>query len=339
MVVSIDDIKTTASVAANASISTKGGAVSVSAQSLNQIDPNKLWLVNLYAPFDGIEAKWKAADGTSAKMGVATGAAKAFLNNLQATLSSTGGISSSFSSWVSATAKSKKLALSGLFHRRAIDPDPHDRGGPHRHARRHGRRGRQCRHQGAEFDPAHEPGGQHHPAVDVDRRREIAEAGARPRKDAGPAGLRQDLAKGFLTPKVDGFDYGSQSKDGSAIGVSVYVNVATHDTQAVVADTARIYSKDLNVEAGNELVSVTLGASGGQAKTVAVNGVVLVNVTSATTVAQVARGATVAATGTASIQARDATWVGTVAGAAAGSQTVGVGMSVAINDVNRDTQA
>ena len=68
------------------------------------------------------------------------------------------------------------------------------------------------------------------------------------------------------------------------------------DTQAVVADTARIYSKDLNVEAGNELVSVTLGASGGQAKTVAVNGVVLVNVTSATTVAQVARGATVAAT-------------------------------------------
>ena len=109
---------------------------------------------------------------------------------------------------------------------------------------------------------------------------------------------------------MDGFDYGSQSKDGSAIGVSVYVNVATHDTQAVVADTARIYSKDLNVEAGNELVSVTLGASGGQAKTVAVNGVVLVNVTSAT-VAQVARGATVAATGTASIQARDATWVGT----------------------------
>ena len=95
----------------------------------------------------------------------------------------------------------------------------------------------------------------------------------------------------------------------------------------------------MNVEAGNELVSVTLGASGGQAKTVAVNGVVLVNVTSATTVAQVARGATVAATGTASIQARDATWVGTVAGAAAGSQTVGVGMSVAINDVNRDTQA
>ena len=99
-----------------------------------------------------------------------------------------------------------------------------------------------------------------------------------------------------FSPKVDGFDYGSQSKDGSAIGVSVYVNVATHDTQAVVADTARIYSKDLNVEAGNELVSVTLGASGGQAKTVAVNGVVLVNVTSATTVAQVARGATVAAT-------------------------------------------
>ena len=124
MVVSIDDIKTTASVAANASISTKGGAVSVSAQSLNQIDPNKLWLVNLYAPFDGIEAKWKAADGTSAKMGVATGAAKAFLNNLQATLSSTGGISSSFSSWVSATAKSKKLALSGAFPSTCNRPRP-----------------------------------------------------------------------------------------------------------------------------------------------------------------------------------------------------------------------
>ena len=42
VVVSIDDIKTTASVAANASISTKGGAVSVSAQSLNQIDEQAL---------------------------------------------------------------------------------------------------------------------------------------------------------------------------------------------------------------------------------------------------------------------------------------------------------
>ena len=68
--------------------------------------------------------QWKAADGTSAKMGVATGAAKAFLNNLQATLSSTGGISSSFSSWVSATAKSKKLALSGLFPSTCNRPRP-----------------------------------------------------------------------------------------------------------------------------------------------------------------------------------------------------------------------
>ena len=95
----------------------------MSAQSLNQIDPNKLWLVNLYAPFDGIEAV-EGGRRHSAKMGVATGAAKAFLNNLQATLTSTGGISSSFSSWVSATAKSKKLALSGAFPSTCNRPRP-----------------------------------------------------------------------------------------------------------------------------------------------------------------------------------------------------------------------
>lgn len=312
----------------------------MSAQSLNQIDPNKLWLVNLYAPFDGIEAKWKAADGTSAKMGVATGAAKAFLNNLQATLSSTGGISSSFSSWVSATAKSKKLALSGAFSidvqstqtRTTVAGLIDTRGGTG------GAAGNVDIKALNSTQRMNLVGNIILPSMSIGGEKSLKQAPDR-EKTQGRLAYGKDLAKGFLTPKVDGFDYGSQSKDGSAIGVSVYVNVATHDTQAVVADTARIYSKDLNVEAGNELVSVTLGASGGQAKTVAVNGVVLVNVTSATTVAQVARGATVAATGTASIQARDATWVGTVAGAAAGSQTVGVGMSVAINDVNRDTQA
>ena len=157
-------------------------------------------------------------------------------------------------------------------------------------------------------------------------------------KTQGRLAYGKDLAKGFSRPR---WTASTTAANPRTARPSACRSMSTWRPrhQAVVADTARIYSKDLNVEAGNELVSVTLGASGGQAKTVAVNGVVLVNVTSATTVAQVARGATVAATGTASIQARDATWVGTVAGAAAGSQTVGVGMSVAINDVNRDTQA
>ncbi|KAG0914197.1 hypothetical protein G6F31_021418 [Rhizopus arrhizus] len=47
VVIGIEDVKTQASLSKNASISTTGGDVAVTASTLNHIDPNKLWLVNL----------------------------------------------------------------------------------------------------------------------------------------------------------------------------------------------------------------------------------------------------------------------------------------------------
>ncbi|MBC9908584.1 DUF4347 domain-containing protein, partial [Achromobacter xylosoxidans] len=339
VVIGIDDVATRATVSQLAAINTQGGDVAVTANTLNQIDPMKLWLVNLYAPFDGINAKWNDADGTKAKAEVAGKAAASFLNNLQATLTSTGGISSSFSSWASATAKSKKLALSGAFTVLVQDTKTQAQvAGKINTTLSGGTAG--------DVTVQAENSSQRLNLVGNIILPSISLGGAKSLQQAAPRGAAEsrysygkDRVKGFLTPKFQGFDYGSSSKEGSAIGVSVYVNAAKHDTRAVVSDTAEINSGKLTVDADNELISVTLGASGGQAKSLALNGVVLVNSTSATTLAQVGRGARIAAAGAADIQATDATWVGTVAGAAAGSQAVGVGMSVSINDVNRWTQA
>src|SRR3546814_14004931 len=64
------------------------------------------------------------------------------------------------------------------------------------------------------------------------------------------------------------------------------VNVATHDTRAVVSDTATINSGDLTVQSENKVVAVELGTSGGQAKSVAVNGALLINVIGSQTFAR-----------------------------------------------------
>src|SRR3546814_3945047 len=83
------------------------------------------------------------------------------------------------------------------------------------------------------------------------------------------------------------------------------VNVATHDTRAVVSDTATINSGDLTVQSENKVVAVELGTSGGQAKSVAVNGALLINVIGSQTFAQIGRGATVDAAGKLSVLAHD----------------------------------
>ncbi|RIQ72582.1 DUF4347 domain-containing protein, partial [Bordetella avium] len=338
VVISIENVKTRAEIAGGAVVVSRGGDISVSSQTLNQIDPDGLWLYNLYSPFKDIQGAWDKADGNQEKAGVAKDAGLEFLNNLQATLTSTGGISSSFSTWASATAKSKKLALSGAFtidvqatQTQAIVSGELDT----RAAAGDGAVNVTALNSTQRMNLV---GNIILPQMEIGGTGFLSEAGPRG-EDQGRLSYGKEMAKGFLKPTVSGFDYGSGSKEGSAIGVSVYVKVATHDTQALVSNTARIRSGDLTVDASNELISVTVGASGGQAKTMAVNGVVLVNVTSATTVAQVGRGAVVNASGKAAVVANDATWVGTVAGAVARSETVGIGMSVGINSITRDTQA
>src|SRR5690606_2924685 len=57
------------------------------------------------------------------------------------------------------------------------------------------------------------------------------------------------------------------------------------------------------------------------------------------TFAQIGRGATVDAAGKLSVLAHDTSYLATVAGAVASSQSVGVGMSVGINSLDRSTQA
>ena len=252
VVIGIEDVKTQASLSKNASISTTGGDVAVTASTLNQIDPNKLWLVNLYAPFDGIQGKWNAADGTSAKMTVASDAAKSFLNNLQATLTSTGGISSSFSTWASATAKSKKLALSGAFTVLVQDTKTQANVAGAIDTRIAGAAAGDVTVDAKNSSQRlNLVGNIILPSVSIGGEKSLKKADA---KADGQSRLSygKDLTKGFLTPKYQGFDYGSSSKEGSAIGVSVYVNAAKHDTRAVVSDTAVINTGKLTVNADND---------------------------------------------------------------------------------------
>lgn len=339
VVVSIDRVNTRVDLAANAAISTQGGAVTLNASTLNQLDPDRLWLVSLYEPFEGLQARWEQANGITDKAALASGAAKAFLGNLAKTLTSSQGMPASFSSWAQATTKSEKLALSGAFTLRLQDVQTRTTVAGLIDTRGAGAAGDV--HAGAisSTQRMNLVGNIVLPTVSIGGNAALENMAPRDEDKQGRLSYGKEQLQGFLRPKIEGFDYGSSSKQGAAIGVSVYVGVASHDTQAVVTDSAVLHVGDLVVAADHELVAVTLGASGAQGKTVALNGVVQVTVSNATTQAQVGRGAQVSAAGAARITAQDATWIGAVAGAAASSQAVGIGMSVAINDVNRRTRA
>ncbi|NOY98118.1 MAG: hypothetical protein GXP40_02800 [Chloroflexi bacterium] len=102
------------------------------------------------------------------------------------------------------------------------------------------------------------------------------------------AGL--DAAKFEFSPSAGGF--GTSGGKG-AVGVVVLVIDYDNKVLAKIGDGARVYADSLNVDADNEVMSLLIGASGGEAGQVGFNGVVFVQSITNTTYAQIENGAVV----------------------------------------------
>jgi hypothetical protein len=165
-----------------------------------------------------------------------------------------------------------------------------------------------------------------------------------------PKGGDDDAAesKGLIKPTAVGPGAGSRAADGgTAVGITMMAYVWENNVSAQIEDGVVLYADSLDVAAKNQVVSVTLGASGGQADSLAVNGTMLGNVVLNTTLAQIGDGATIVvgdgtiadSNNSVKITADDKAYIFSVAGSFASSETTGVGASVAINVIERDTEA
>ncbi|MDK9703142.1 MAG: DUF4347 domain-containing protein [Sulfuritalea sp.] len=96
-------------------------------------------------------------------------------------------------------------------------------------------------------------------------------------------------------PKFGGPGGGTSNADDGkgAVGATIQVMVFENDTTAKIADGVVLYADSLEVSATKSGITVGLGASGGKANGVAFNGAFFVNVITNNTLAQIDNGATI----------------------------------------------
>jgi hypothetical protein len=131
------------------------------------------------------------------------------------------------------------------------------------------------------------------------------------------------------------------ANDNGGVGGSIYGSLFTNITIAKVDSGALIntgVNGGLTVDATTKLTSVNFVYSGSRGKTFAVNGTVAVNLYDSLTMAQVASGAKVTG-GFLTVNALDDTNYWNIVGGALLGENVGIGASVAITDMDRNTFA
>ncbi|MFO7964214.1 MAG: LEPR-XLL domain-containing protein [Desulfobacterales bacterium] len=149
--------------------------------------------------------------------------------------------------------------------------------------------------------------------------------------------------------------FGMNAKDGKgAVGITIMGYVGISEALATIEDGAMIHGDSLWVDAETGVLSVDFAASGGDSGKVAVNGVVTFNVIANKTIAQIENGAVIdidsgivfdnedldpAENGSLVVSAHDDSYVISLTGSVATSQSVGVGASVGVTVVDRNTQA
>ena len=142
----------------------------------------------------------------------------------------------------------------------------------------------------------------------------------------------------------------SAADDGSAAGASLGVYYFENVVRAVIEDGVMAYADSLKVHADNLVLAIVLGASGSKGDASSRVGVGTVNVINNTTLAQIENGATItvgnkvlsdadAAGGSVWVGAEDTAYVVTVAGTVATSDQSGIGVSIALNTILRNTEA
>ena len=168
-------------------------------------------------------------------------------------------------------------------------------------------------------------------------------------------GLESDNRPGTWKLEAKPFDKGKFIDVGvkdsdKAIGIAVGIYYMRGEASAIIEDGVTLDADSLEVDADNETIGVTLGASGGSSKKFAFNGVGIGFTVENDTTAQIAEGATVnIGSGSVSdsdggsrsvfVDANDNTYLATFAGSVATGEATGIGASVAVNIVDRDTEA
>ena len=132
--------------------------------------------------------------------------------------------------------------------------------------------------------------------------------------------------------------FGAEGDEGG-IGASFLVEVIDNTTEAVIEGGALVHTGALTVDAQTSLFDFALAEAGGKASSYAVAGAVSVGVVNNTTKAHIDSGAVIDSEGAITISATDdLTRIGITGGVVAGANT-GVGVSVSVNVINRNTQA
>ncbi len=132
----------------------------------------------------------------------------------------------------------------------------------------------------------------------------------------------------------------SSAPDGTgAVGVTGMYFFTDNNASATIEDGASVDANNLTVEAHSQNVIVSVGASGGNSDNFALNGTVIINVLDNNTTAQIENDALVTVGGVTTVTAQDDSYLVTLTGALASSERIGIGGSVAWNDISRNTEA
>ena len=138
------------------------------------------------------------------------------------------------------------------------------------------------------------------------------------------------------------FDLLGNSSGGSGLGVSAPITAITTTAKAEIDSGALVYvgsQGSLSVTAGDTNFFVILAQSGGQAKTMGFSGTVSVLDVTATTTAQIQSGVTVTGGGAVLVVATDDSDLINLTGAFQTSQAISIGVSAAVNVLDRNTLA
>lgn len=126
---------------------------------------------------------------------------------------------------------------------------------------------------------------------------------------------------------------------GTGVGGSVLVTLEDNTTKAYIDKGAKVEANDLKVDADTTVKNISIGAAGGKAADAGFNGTATANIINNTTYAQVIDANNVTAASDIAIDAADNIYNIDAAGGVTESSSVGVGVSIAYNNISRDTKA
>ncbi len=132
--------------------------------------------------------------------------------------------------------------------------------------------------------------------------------------------------------------FGSTS-GGSGVGGSVLVTLEDNSTKAYIDAGSKVKAHDLMVDAATNVKNISIGAAGGKADKIGFNGTATVNMIKDTTYAQIINATDITVANDIGVKATDTIYNIDAAGGVTESSSVGVGVSIAYNNITRDTQA